>query len=701
VEYQQSDPYAARPGQTVDTGPGPLLGSLGNVFAQPNLGAQLQVAQANRQAAAAKILGQMATNNGAYDPNLMGAYIANGGSIDELGKVARYTGYMTQGPTGQQGTNASYGLGQGSTTRDWQNRNLQNDITKTGADADIAAGHDLVPIVKPDGSVVSVPKITILAGSAGGQPVLTPENVKGAIDQHTLLPQRGDAAPSSASPGVATVGPITATSPDGSTAAAPRGAPTLGSIFAPSATAPVTSPAAGGYQPSALGGAPAASAGGTGSLGSIFAKLPPMSPNAGAMLAPAAVLGANNGGSISSGPFTPAYAGSGAPVNTQPTPNASVGGGGASIGAPAAAPVSAAPPNSVPGRIAAIAPEAAQFAGFGSPADKFQVKQTGTDALGNPIYGKFNSTTGDVAALGAPAAAPGPAPSDTDAMGGLHGADYLKTLPPQYQGLVMGIAEGHVLPPPATTRNGKPNPVLALVEQYDPSFDASNAQARYALRKDFESGQTSKDIVSINTDLGHLNDFATAAQTLGNGGIQPLNQLKNGFATTFDANGDRAKTLSNLKSLQNTLADEYIRYVTGGNGGEGDREKIAALFDPDRSSTSQMLTAVNTLAEAMSRKTDALQAKWQTGMQGDPYAILNPQSQAILGRLRGSASAPPITPAPGVTPPREQSATNAANGVQPPRVGEIRTASDGSRYVFKGGGNTAENWQPMPAGASQ
>src|SRR6185312_14406668 len=115
-----SDPFAMR--GTVDNGPGPMPGGIGQIFATPNPAQQLAAAQAARTAAAQGQLGQIFASTGAIDPNLERSVIANGGSVDDLGKALRLRGALQGGVDSDQAARAAVGIGAYNSTPLFQQR---------------------------------------------------------------------------------------------------------------------------------------------------------------------------------------------------------------------------------------------------------------------------------------------------------------------------------------------------------------------------------------------------------------------------------------------------------------------------------------------------------------------------------------------------------------------------------------------------
>lgn len=115
--------------------------------------------------------------------------------------------------------------------------------------------------------------------------------------------------------------------------------------------------------------------------------------------------------------------------------------------------------------------------------------------------------------------------------GGLHGEEFLKTLPPAMQGRLKQIAEGRE----AVTDRFKNSPegkaIMTALSQYDPEWSEQRAQ----IRKAFTTGPDGRNIGNLNTAVVHLDQMHEAAKAMKNGTWQPGNRLYNSIAATFGA----------------------------------------------------------------------------------------------------------------------------------------------------------------------
>src|SRR5579872_2292770 len=113
-----------------------------------------------------------------------------------------------------------------------------------------------------------------------------------------------------------------------------------------------------------------------------------------------------------------------------------------------------------------------------------------------------------------------------------HGEDFLKTLKPEVAAQVKALAEGRMaFPSGFALRSPYWQQMLQAVSQYDPTFDAVNYTARAKTRSDFTSGAAAKNVTSLNTVIGHLDELDKAARDLNNSNWRTYNSVKNFIET--------------------------------------------------------------------------------------------------------------------------------------------------------------------------
>jgi len=257
------------------------------------------------------------------------------------------------------------------------------------------------------------------------------------------------------------------------------------------------------------------------------------------------------------------------------------------------------------------------------------------------------------------------------ALTSLAGAD------PATAALVKKIANYEINPQSLSTKGGHRESLLGMVAQYDPTYDQTQYGARTAVKKDFNSGQAARNIRSLNTAIGHLNNLKTAADELKNAGFQLWNKIAN---STLTGAGDPRTTKFNVAA--NSVESEVASLFKGTGATDQEikawREQLSSAQSP-----AQLHTAIDTLLSLMASRMQALDSQYKAGM-GKPkdFEMLNKESKAILKKLGGEAGKM-----------LELDVADAATGgggavSKGPKVGDV---VDG--YTFKGGDpGKKESW---------
>ena len=146
-----------------------------------------------------------------------------------------------------------------------------------------------------------------------------------------------------------------------------------------------------------------------------------------------------------------------------------------------------------------------------------------------------------------------PAAAQTDANGqSLTGPAYLNTLPAGLQARVKAIAEGRDTSIPRGAQQG---PLMAAVNQYDPTYNATRGKARAA----FTSGKQGQNVQALNTATVHLDQLATdASDALKNGSFRPGNAAYNSLSAAFGQNA-----VTNFDALKTAVAGEMATALKG------------------------------------------------------------------------------------------------------------------------------------------
>lgn len=210
------------------------------------------------------------------------------------------------------------------------------------------------------------------------------------------------------------------------------------------------------------------------------------------------------------------------------------------------------------------------------------------------------------------------------------GQAYLNSLPPQQATEVKALSEGRI-PFPTGFSLARLQPLIQAVSQYDPNFDAVNYNARYKTRSDFTSGQSARNITSINTVMGHLETLKKAAEALNNGQYPLFNSLINRIKT-----GTGRAQVTNFDTARDVVADELERTFRGTSGSvtgiKSWREGLTSSASPE-----QQHGAWQTLGEILDSRVDALGDTYSRGMGRtvDGMTLLSPRAQGAYTYVTG------------------------------------------------------------------
>ena len=143
----------------------------------------------------------------------------------------------------------------------------------------------------------------------------------------------------------------------------------------------------------------------------------------------------------------------------------------------------------------------------------------------------------------------------------LSGEDFLKTLPPQAQSLIKGYATGLLPVPTIRGTNTVVPQILETIMAYDPSFDATNFNARNKTAIDFSpGGVTGKKFGNINTALSHAGNLEQNFSSLNNTRFPLVNAIVNPLENALGNKNMQehlAATKRNIEDLSGELAAAF------------------------------------------------------------------------------------------------------------------------------------------------
>jgi hypothetical protein len=223
---------------------------------------------------------------------------------------------------------------------------------------------------------------------------------------------------------------------------------------------------------------------------------------------------------------------------------------------------------------------------------------------------------------------------------GLHGDQFLASLPPQIAGIVKAMVEGRQAPPAgAALRAPQIQQLLMLANQYDPSFDATTWGARASMAKDYgDQGPIGKSNLAINTVIGHLGDLKKSADALNNTSITPLNAVVNSVEGAF---GDpRYKA---FEANAGAVAKELERAYRGTGGSQSDIDAMKGEL-ASSGSPQQMTAVIQKYVDLLQSKIEANADAYRKTMGREPPPLLSDKAQqtrdALSGESKSGQSAP-------------------------------------------------------------
>lgn len=193
--------------------------------------------------------------------------------------------------------------------------------------------------------------------------------------------------------------------------------------------------------------------------------------------------------------------------------------------------------------------------------------------------------------------------------------------------LAQSIAEYRVPPPsPRSMSAGAGKALMEQVMRANPDFDAGQFPARSKMRIQFTSGPQSQTINSLNTAIGHLDQFTNVVKALDNGNFQPGNQAYNWLKSTF---GDSAPT--NFAGIRDIMAGELASAFKKSGATDEEISSVKSSIAA-KNSTNQLLDYVQTIAlPALGSKVVNFDQQYRQVMgPKDPFKILLPESEDIL-----------------------------------------------------------------------
>jgi hypothetical protein len=257
---------------------------------------------------------------------------------------------------------------------------------------------------------------------------------------------------------------------------------------------------------------------------------------------------------------------------------------------------------------------------------------------------------------------------------GLYGADYLKTLSASDQNMVKALSEGRLaFPQGAALRSPFWQEKLSQVAQFDPTFDATNFNARAKGRANAIAGKLGQSNNALNTALGHLQTLSDQIDgTASHGGFPfatTVNHIQNAYAR---GHGDAG--ITNFTDTASKLADELEAVYRNGGGAEQGVVRQLRNLDPDMS-RDQKVGVIHNAMDLLASKMAANLSQYDFGTGGKPaWDMLDPHAKQIFEKnapdirdkyfaLAPTAQSNNPPPGPGFVPPPTGANNNLRSSV--------------------------------------
>lgn len=207
---------------------------------------------------------------------------------------------------------------------------------------------------------------------------------------------------------------------------------------------------------------------------------------------------------------------------------------------------------------------------------------------------------------------------------------------PSMKGLVQGVLDYRIDPSKSTSlRSDQRQRLIETAAAVDPTYDQTQFPLRSQFKKEITSGTTGKNIVALNTAIGHLDSLSNAFRELDKTrsnmlgpDIPIVNKVKDAILT---GTGSQAST--NVGTVGTALANELERAFKGSQtsmtGVEDFKNKLKGELSVD-----QQEGLKKTVADLLSSRINAIDEQHKSIM-GKPrdFSLINDKSKQILTKL--------------------------------------------------------------------
>lgn len=206
----------------------------------------------------------------------------------------------------------------------------------------------------------------------------------------------------------------------------------------------------------------------------------------------------------------------------------------------------------------------------------------------------------------------------------------LATVPPQIASTVKALAEGRMaFPAGFALKSPYWQSMIALVGQYDPTFDAVNYNSRSKTRADFTSGAAAKNINALNTVAQHMNILSDSADALSNTWSPAYNTIAN-----FVSKQSGSPVVTNFETAKKAVVDELTRVWRQSGGSAADIAERSKVLDA-ANSPAQLHGAISQMGQLIEGKLSALESQYKQGMGTSEAGVnvITSAARAVLDKL--------------------------------------------------------------------
>jgi hypothetical protein len=213
------------------------------------------------------------------------------------------------------------------------------------------------------------------------------------------------------------------------------------------------------------------------------------------------------------------------------------------------------------------------------------------------------------------------------------GPAFVAVLPPTVRPLVESILRYDQRPPSPATKRGQQ--LLELVNQADPTYDASKAQTRYIAKQTFVKGPVADAIASTNTAIDHMDTLAKYGADLNNANVRLANAAKQGIAAAFGADAP-----TTFDATRRIVGQEVVKAVVANGGSMREREEAADAFNR-ANSPAQLAGVIKSYQALLGGRLKSTQLRYEndTGLKDFQTKLLPATIRAISGATPAAAGA--------------------------------------------------------------